>query len=369
MIHIPPVDLAAHHRKHGDEITAAVARVLKSGWYVLGEEVAAFEREFAAEFGYGYAVGAASGTDAIALCLRAQGVGPGDKVATVSHTAVATVVAIEMAGAQPVLVDIDPASYTLAPASLARALETFHPVKAVIAVHLYGHPADLEAIVAVARHYDAQVIEDCAQAHGARLDGHYVGTRAAAAAFSFYPTKNLGALGDAGMAVAADAECAQRMRWMREYGWKQRYISEIPGVNSRLDELQAAVLRVKLRHLEGGNQRRAVIAAAYDRGLAHTGLVLPVTRSGARHVFHQYVVRSRARDALRSNLRERGVGTSVHYPLPVHQQPAYAGRVSLDPGGLEETERAAREVLSLPMYPELTDAAVESVIAAVRASV
>jgi dTDP-4-amino-4,6-dideoxygalactose transaminase len=369
MLKVPSMDLQAQHRRHGRAIADAVARVVESGWYILGAEVESFENEFCREFGYAHAAGVANGTDALTCCLMALGVKPGDKVATVSHTAVATVAAIERAGALPVLVDIDPASYTMDPVALERSLKAFQPVAAVIVVHLYGHPADLDAITSVTQSYGAKLIEDCAQAHGARAGGHWVGSRAHAAAFSFYPTKNLGALGDGGLAVTGDADCIKRVRWVREYGWKQRYVSEIPGINSRLDEIQAAALRVKLPSLKACNERRVEIAATYDRGLKGTGLVLPSTRGDATHVYHQYVVRSGSRDLLRARLSERGIGTNIHYPLPVHQQPAYAGRVAVDPGTLRETERAAREVLSLPMYPELTDQAVVAVIDAVHSCV
>jgi dTDP-4-amino-4,6-dideoxygalactose transaminase len=356
------MDLKAQHRRQGQEIANALQRVIDSGWYILGTEVAAFESEFARELGYAHAIGVANGTDALALCLMALGIKRGDRVATVSHTAVATVAAIEMVGAHPVLVDIDPITYTMDPVALERSLRAFQPVAAVIVVHLYGHPADLDAISAVTRAHGAKLIEDCAQAHGASAAGRAVGSRSDAAAFSFYPTKNLGALGDGGLVVTADAECMRRVRWIREYGWRIRYISEVPGINSRLDELQAAVLRVKLPTLRSGNERRAEIAASYDRGLQGTGLVLPTRRGDVTHAYHQYVVRSSARDMLRARLKERGIATNIHYPMPVHQQPAYAGRVAVDPGSLCETERAAREVLSLPMYPELTDQALGAVI-------
>jgi dTDP-4-amino-4,6-dideoxygalactose transaminase len=363
------MDLKAQQQLQSREIADALARVVESGWYILGTEVEAFEAEFARELGYAHAAGVANGTDALTLCLMALGVKRGDKVATVSHTAVATVAAIEMVGAHPVLVDIDPTTYTMDPVALERTLEAFRPVAAVIVVHLYGHPADLDAIANTTRAHGAKLIEDCAQAHGASAGGYPVGSRAEAAAFSFYPTKNLGALGDGGLVVTHDAEHMKRVRWIREYGWQQRYISAVPGINSRLDEMQAAVLRVKLPNLKAGNRRRAEIAAAYDHGLKETGLVLPSRHGEVTHAYHQYVVRSNARDVLRARLSERGIGTNIHYPVPVHRQPAYAQRVALDPGSLRETERAALEVLSLPMYPELTDQAVRAVIDAVHACV
>jgi dTDP-4-amino-4,6-dideoxygalactose transaminase len=364
---IPQTDPRAAYLALRDAIDAAMARVALGGRYILGEEVAGFEREFAAYIGVRHGIGVASGTDALVLALRAIGIGANDHVATVAHTAVATVAAIELAGARPLLVDIDPLTYTLDPAALARALASPPGrIAAIIPVHLYGQPADLDAILALARRHDARVIEDCAQCHGAGLQGRRAGSVGDLAAFSFYPTKNLGALGDGGMVVTGDDALAERVRELREYGWRQRYVSALPGLNSRLDELQAAVLRVKLGALERDNACRAAIAEAYDRGLAGLPLTLPARRAETTHVFHQYVVRSPGRDALRAALGDRAIGANIHYPVPVHRQPAYAGRLAIGPSGLGETERAAREVLSLPIYPQLADAAVERVIAAVR---
>jgi dTDP-4-amino-4,6-dideoxygalactose transaminase len=365
---IPQTSPRAFFDEHRPETMAAIVRVLDSGMFILGEEVRALEQEFARHFGYRDAVAVANGTDAIVLALRALGIGPADRVATVSHTAVATVAAVEMVGAVPVLVDITADTYTMDPEALARTLETLGAVKAIIVVHLYGHPADVPAIIRTAGRFGARVIEDCAQAHGAKLDGQFVGSLADAATFSFYPTKNLGAVGDGGLAVAKDPECIRKMRMLREYGWDRRYVSELPGVNSRLDEMQAAILRVRLPYLDSGNLRRLEIAAAYDRGLIDTGLTLPCKRPGASHVYHQYVVRHHARDFLKARLKEKGIGTNVHYPLPVHRQPAYAGRLDIDPGGLGITDAVAREVLSLPMYPELDDSKIARIVDSVRSS-
>jgi dTDP-4-amino-4,6-dideoxygalactose transaminase len=366
---IPQMCPGAFFEEHRDEVMAAMARVVDSGWYILGREVEAFEQEFAKQFNFGGAAGVANGTDAIVLALRIVGVGRGDRVATVSHTAVATVAAIEMVGASPVFVDITSDTYTMDPASLLRTLETRGPVKAAIAVHLYGHPADAPAILAIANQFDVRVIEDCAQCHGAKLNGRFAGSMGDAATFSFYPTKNLGAVGDGGMVVAADPERIRRARILREYGWERRYVSEVPGMNSRLDELQAAILRVRLRYLDAGNQRRAVIAAAYDVGLANTRLALPKHRSGATHVYHQYVVRHPDRDRFRARLKDKGIGTNIHYPVPVHRQPAYAGRFEIDPNGLETTDAVATQILSLPMYPELSDAMVANIVDILRSLV
>ena len=345
---------------------AAVARVVDSGWYILGNEVKAFEQEFARKFDYGGAVGVGNGTDAIALALRSLGVGRGDRVATVSHTAVATAAAIEMAGAIPVFVDINPDTYTMDPESLARTLEASSPVKAVIAVHLYGNLADIPALQSIADKFGAQLIEDCAQAHGAKLGGRFAGSMTEVATFSFYPTKNLGAIGDGGMVVARDPERIRRVRMLREYGWERRYISDLPGVNSRLDELQAAILRMRLPYLDAANRRRAEIAAAYNDGLAGTELVLPMSQVDATQVYHQYVVRHPGRDQFQTRLKQAGIGTNIHYPVPVHRQPAYAGRCDLDPGGLRNTDAAAAQIVSLPMYPELADAAVARIVDTVR---
>jgi dTDP-4-amino-4,6-dideoxygalactose transaminase len=364
---IPQSDPRAGYLAQRQEIDAAIARVLAGGRYILGEEVAQFERAFARYIGLAHGIGVASGTDALVLALRALGVGASDYVATVSHTAVATVAAIELAGARPLLIDIDPASCTMDVAELDRALATPPGrIAAIVPVHLYGLPADLADLLPLARRYGVPVVEDCAQAHGAALDGKRAGSFGDLAAFSFYPTKNLAALGDGGMIVTDDRALAERARSLREYGWRARYVSDMPGLNSRLDELQAAILAVKLARLDADNARRAAIAAAYDRGLAGLGLTLPPRRAGASHVFHQYVIRSPRRDQLRAALGARGIGSAIHYPVPVHLQPAYRGRVAQGPSGLKESERAASEVLSLPVYPQLGDTAVERVIATLR---
>lgn len=367
-ITVPQANPGAGYRVHKDEIDAAVARALSSGWYILGAEGRAFEAEFASWLGATRAVGCGNGTDALALALRALDIGPGCAVATVSHTAVATVAAIQMVGATPVLIDIDPLHYTMDPAELAAVLAApppgLPPIRAVIPVHLYGQAADLGAIMAVAAEYGIAVIEDCSQAHGAMLGGRKLGTIAPISCFSLYPTKNLGALGDGGVIACADAAVADRLGALRQYGWKTHYISDEAGVNSRLDEIQAAILRVKLAHLDAANARRQAIAAAYD---AATPLPAPARRAGGTHVFHQYVLRVADRAAAQAHFRAQGVATGVHYPAPVHAQPAYLGRIAMGPAACRATETAAAEVLSLPMYPELADAQVEQVCAALRA--
>jgi dTDP-4-amino-4,6-dideoxygalactose transaminase len=355
-IEVPQTDPKAGYLAHQAEIDSAIQRVLNSGWYILGREVESFEQEFAAYIGVRHAIGVANGTDALELSLRACDVDPGDLVFTVSHTAVATIAAIELAGATPVLVDIDPVTYTMDPNCLEAALA--HPPagkpKAVIPVHLYGHPADMPSILELAKRHGLYVIEDCAQSHGATLDGRMTGAWGDIAAFSFYPTKNLGALGDGGMIVTDNPALAERVRLLQQYGWRERYISDIPGGNSRLGELQAAVLRVKLRGLDKENMRRQSLAETYNARLARAGLTLPTVRAGVSHVYHQYVVRLPSRDALRTYLQHAGIGTLIHYPVPVHLQPAYQGRLSLV-APLPWTEQAARQVLSLPMFPQLSD--------------
>ena len=366
---IPQSDPRAGILALRSRIEIAIIQAIESGTYILGPEVQGFEQEFSAFLGVTHGVGVASGTDALILCLRALGVGADDYVVTVSHTAVATVAAIELAGARPLLVDIEPGTGTMSPRALADVLA--RPpgrIAAVMPVHLYGQPADLTAIEPAVKLAGAALVEDAAQAHGALLGARTVGSIGRLAAFSFYPTKNLAAIGDGGMVVTGDDALAERLRALRQYGWRSRYVSDIAGVNSRLDEIQAAILRVRLTMLEAENQRRREIAAIYDSGLAGLPLQLPARRSDATHVFHQYVVRTPHRAALQRALRERGIGTNIHYPVPVHLQPAYRGRVAIGPSGLAETERAAREVLSLPMFPQLTEEQVSRVVSGVRAA-
>jgi hypothetical protein len=362
-ITVPQADPGAGYRAHKAEIDAAVQRALASGWYILGQEGAAFETEFAAWLGTQRSVGCANGTDALALTLRGLGIGAGATVVTVSHTAVATVAAIEMAGATPLLLDIDPDTYTMDPDELVAVLDDpppgLPPIRAVIPVHIYGQACDLGPMLEACRRHSVKLIEDVSQAHGATLGGRKLGTIGDASCFSLYPTKNLGALGDGGVLATDDAALADRIAAIRQYGWKERYISAEIGVNSRLDELQAAILRVKLTHLDAGNARRQAIAARYDAALAGGPLAAPIRRADAGHVFHQYVLRVPDRAALMARLRAEGVATAIHYPQPVHLQPAYRGRTALGPANCAETARAAGEVMSLPMFPELTDAQVD----------
>ncbi len=359
---IPFNQLAPLYDLLADEIQPAVERVMASGWFILGPEVAAFEQEFAAYHGVKHAVGVANGTDAIELALRVASVGPGDEVITVSHTAVATVCAIEQAGAVPVLVDIDPQSFTIDPAAIEAAITP--RTRAIIPVHLYGHPAAIAPISEIAARHNLLLIEDCAQAHGARSNGQLVGTFGHLAAFSFYPTKNLGAYGDGGAILTNDDRFAERLRRLRSYGQTQRYIHAERGVNSRLDELQAAILRVKLRHLDEHNQQRRQIARIYDTHLRE--VMTPTEAPDVHHVYHLYVVRHGARDALMQALAQQGVGTLIHYPVPVHLQDAYDD-LGYRPGSLPVTEQTAREILSLPMYIGLKPHDVERAARAVEA--
>jgi dTDP-4-amino-4,6-dideoxygalactose transaminase len=353
---IPFHDLQPIRRALAEPVDAAVRRALGSGWYILGPEVEAFENAFATYHGGGSAVGVANGTDAIELALRAAGIGLGDEVITVAHTAVATVCAVERAGARPVLVDIDPLTYTMDPAA-ARAAITPR-TRALLPVHLYGHPAAMGPLTELADRHGLLLVEDCAQAHGARSQGRLVGTFGQLAAFSFYPTKVLGAYGDGGAVLTSDPALAARLRRLRTYGQTDRYHHAERGINSRLDEVQAAILGVKLAHLDAQIAERRRLADGYRLHL--TGVDHPVEADGVEHVYHLYVVRSPRRDDLRARLRERGMETQIHYPLPVHLQPAYAD-LGYPPGSLPATERACATIVSLPMYSGLDAAAIARV--------
>lgn len=343
-------------------LEAAFQRVLDSGRYILGGEVEAFESAFSQYLGLAHGCGVASGTDAVEIGLRAIGVGPGDGVATVSHTAVATVTAIRAIGAIPVWIDINPDSYTMDLAQLD-ALAQQQPLKAVVAVHLYGNMVPPQLLLDLCRKHDLRLLEDCAQAHGASWQGQKAGSFGHASAFSFYPTKNLGAIGDGGFIATNDPTIAERVRLIREYGWKERYVSAIDGTNSRLDPLQAAFLSVALPKLDNRNEQRRAIAEIYNEELAEAPLSLPRDNTDVHHVYHQYVIRVAQRDKMAAYLSDHGVGTGIHYPVPVHLQPAY-----VTPNGvLPETEKAAGEILSLPMYPQLPHDDVRRVARLIRA--
>lgn len=361
---VPFLDLAAAHEEIRAELDAAWRRVAASGRYVLGPELEAFEGEFAAYCGARYGVGVGNGLEALHLILRAMGIGTGDEVIVPAMTFIATWLAVSYAGASPVPVDVDPATANLDPARLAAAVTP--RTRAVIAVHLYGLPADMDAVAAVARRHGLAVIEDAAQAHGARYKGRRVGGLGDAAGFSFYPAKNLGALGDGGAVVTDDAALAERVRRLRNYGARAKYDHEVRGFNSRLDELQAAFLRVKLARLGEWNARRRRVADRYLEGWRGLdGLVLPAVPAWAEPVWHLFTVRHPRRDALGEHLARRGIETLVHYPTPPHLAGAYAGG-PWRAGDFPAAEGWARQVLSLPMGPHLSDEAVRQVIGAVR---
>lgn len=366
-----------------DEIDSAISRVMEENIFILHREVDSFEKEFARYLDGDSAtsvVAVGSGTEAIHLALRGLGIGEGDEVLTVSHTAVATTVAISSTGATPVFVDIDPETYTLDPERLAAALTP--RTRAIVPVHLYGHPVDMEPLLALARERDLAIVEDCAQAHGAAYRDRRTGTIDApgvrhAAAFSFYPTKNLGAYGDGGAIATRDADLAGRLAMLRNYGWEtgKRYYSLLKGVNSRLDELQAAILRAKLPHLDRANERRRALADLYSELLSGLPqITVPTEASWAHHVYHLYVIRADTqsrRDALQRHLAGKGIGTQIHYPEPVHLQAAYAdmgyAHGGANAGTLPVTERVCGQILSLPFYPELPHEDARRVAAEIRA--
>jgi dTDP-3-amino-3,4,6-trideoxy-alpha-D-glucose transaminase len=343
----------------GDVVREAVARVLASGWFVLGPEVAAFETAFAAASGARHAIGVGNGTDAIALILRALDIGPGDEVITTPLSAAYSALAILMAGARPVFADIDPERHTLDPAAV-RARITAR-TRAILPVHLYGQPADMRALEAVAAQHHLALVEDCCQAHLATSDGRAVGTIGIAGAFSFYPTKNLGALGDGGAVVTSDAALADRVRQLRNGGQRDRYHHEFPGVNSRLDEIQAAILLARLPYLAAWTARRRRVAAAYRRTIASANVRIP-RELDPGHVYHLFIVRSANRSALQDHLRARGIETLVHYPVPIPRQAAFA---ATRPDRCPEADTACGEVLSLPCHPALTPADLDEVAAAI----
>lgn len=358
MRHVPFLDLSRHVAVLRPELDAAIAEVLDGGCFVGGEPVERFEREFAEWVGTRYVVGVASGTDAIEIALRAVGVGTGDEVITVANTCVPTVVGIEGSGATPVLVDADPTTMTIDPESLQGAVT--ERTAAIVPVHLYGRCADMDAVLAVAAEDGLKVVEDCAQAPGATWRGRLAGTIGDAAAFSFYPTKNVGAFGDAGAVVTGDDDVAAEAAALSSYGEFERHDSTRRGTNSRLDTLQAALLSVKLRHVDAWHERRREIAARYTEVLAETPLTLPSDPHGGIHAYHLYVVAAPERDRFRAELAEAGVATLVHYPRAVHDQPAY--RDIRRAGSLAVSERLADSVVSLPLFPELSDEEVEAVV-------
>lgn len=361
---IPFVDLAAGHAALRTELVAAFERVAQSGDFILGEDVALFEREWAAYCGVTHAIGTDSGLSALELALRALDIGPGDEVVTAANTFVATVLAIAHVGARPVLVDVDPATATLDVEQTAAAITP--RTRALVPVHLYGQPADMGPLMALARKHDLRVVEDACQAHGARYRGARAGSFGHAAAFSFYPAKNLGAFGDAGAVVTNDDECAERIRMLRNYGQRAKYDHAVLGHNRRLDTVQASILRLKLQRLDEWNEARRECAGRYLASLDGADVTPPTTRVDVEHVWHLFVVRSPARDALRAHLAENGISTGIHYPVPVHLLDACRG-LGYRRGDFPVTERLADEILSLPMYPGLSADAVDRVAETVRA--
>jgi len=362
-VFIPVSNPKARFIKRKDELIKATGSVIDKGMYILGDEVSSFEKEFAQYIGANYCVGVGNGTDALAIALRGLGVKSGDEVITVSHSAVATVAAIEMIGAVPVFVDIEMDSRCIDPNKIEKLISP--KTKVIIPVHIYGQPAKIKEIKTIALAHNIKVLEDCAQAHGAKVDGKLVGSFGDAAAFSFYPTKNLGAIGDGGAIVTNSTEVFEAVLALRQYGWHQRYISDISGVNSRLDELQATFLRIKLKELEQDNARRNVIASKYTSAIKGLKLKAPKSHPNNYHAYHLYVVESQKRDELAKFLNLKNIGTALHYPLAIHQQPAYKGRIR---GGdnLLNTESLYKNILTIPMYPELSDEEVETIIKALK---
>lgn len=358
----PPYPLA-DQRSCGRELVEAVQRAMESGHYILGAETAAFEQEFARFLGIGHVTGTGNGTDGIELLLRALDIRSGAAVLLPAHAPSAVAAGVRRAGAEPVFADIDRNTFTLCPESAARVLkQQAGRIKAMLAIHLYGHPADLGALQEVARTHGATLLEDASQAHAATWHGRMTGTLGQASVFSFYPTKNLAALGDAGAVATDDATLAARFSRLRQYGWRERHISEEDGINSRLDDLQAAMLRVKLTRLDVATRRRRQLAAIYDARLGGLhGLTTPAVKPGCEHVYHQYVVRCGFRDRLMARLKSAGVPVAVHYPVPLHHQPAFA-----QDRCLPCSEEAVREVLSLPLHPHLSDEAVHEACDAIE---
>ena len=359
---VPLVDLVAQFNSLRNDVLAAIEQVLSSGDLFLGPQTREFESEYASYCGSRFAIAVGNGTDALHLALRAAGVGPGDEVITVSHTFIATIEAIWLVGAQPVLVDIDPVSFDIDPMCLERAITS--RTRAIIPVHLYGRLADMEAILSIARKHGVMVIEDASQAHGATdAHGRRAGSIGDAGCFSFYYAKNLGAYGEAGAITTSDPEFDRHIRVLRSHGEERRYEHAVMGLNCRPDEIQAAVLRIKLAHLDAWNEQRRQHATRYHELLSDLPIGLPELRWDGSHVYHQYVIRSAERDALRAFLAERGIATGIHYPIPVHLQPACRD-LGYTKGDLPQTEQAAQEILSLPMYPELTEAQLRTVSSA-----
>jgi dTDP-4-amino-4,6-dideoxygalactose transaminase len=363
---IPFLDLKAPYLELKQELDEAIARVVSSGWFIGGGEVDQFEAEYATYCGVAHAVGVANGLDALHLALRAMDVGPGDEVIVPSNTYIATWLAVSHCGATPVPVEPDARTFNIDPALIEAAITP--RTKVILPVHLYGQPADMDPILAIARKHGLRVLEDGAQAHGARYKGQRLGAHGDAVAWSFYPGKNLGAMGDGGAVTTSDPQIADRLRVLRNYGSRVKYVNEVQGYNSRLDPLQAAILRVKLAHLDEWNARRSDIAQRYQQGLAHCGLTLPHVPEWAEPVWHLYVVQHGQRDAVQNLLADNGVGSLIHYPLPPHLQQAYS-TAGWGRGAFALAERMADQVLTLPIGPQMQPEQVDAVIAAIAKAV
>jgi dTDP-4-amino-4,6-dideoxygalactose transaminase len=360
ILEVPFGNLRLNYLDNKHKIDAAIQSILNSGWFVLGEILEAFETAFADYLGVPYGIGVGSGTEALHLALRACGIKPGDEVLTVSNTCVPTLSAITFAGGIPVLIDIDPTTYTMNPSKIEERITP--KTRFVIPVHLYGQCADMDGICEIARRYDIIVIEDCAQAHGAAYKGRFAGTIGDAGCFSFYPSKNLGAYGDAGMVVCQDATIAERVRMLRNYGQSNRYFHSQKGFNSRMDEIQAGILLAKLSDLNRHNQRRIQIATRYTKAFnVLEWIICPTVAKGCHHVFHLYVVRVPVRQVFQDELRRKGIASLIHYPVPIHRQKAYA-ECRTQSKYLHNTDDQAPHIVSLPIYPELTNEQIEHVI-------
>jgi dTDP-4-amino-4,6-dideoxygalactose transaminase len=363
---VPFIDLTRQYKENEGEILSATRRVFEKGRFILGEEVSAFEEEFARYCGVRYGVGVNSGTDALNLALRAAGIGEGDEVVTVANSFIASALAISFTGAKPIFVDIEPETYNLDPNALEHLLKRQRTtgkrqrIKAILPVHLYGHPAQMDAVMEVAHRYHLAVIEDACQAHGAKFNNKTVGSFGAMGCFSFYPTKNLGGSGDGGMVITDDKKLYEKLRLLRCYGEKKKYQHLLKGGNSRLDEIQAAVLRIKLRYLDSWNERRRERAKAYTTMLASTDVICPVEREEARHVYHLFVIRTKKRNGLQTFLKGKGIETLIHYPIPIHLQKAFV-ELGYQRGDLPVTERYAQEILSLPFFSELSEGEINEV--------
>jgi dTDP-4-amino-4,6-dideoxygalactose transaminase len=363
---VPFLDLTRQYKGIEEEILLTTKRVYEKGSFILGEEVSNFENEFARYCGVRYGVGVASGTDALYLALKAAGIGEGDEVITVSNSFIATALAVSFTGARPVFVDIDPGTYTMDPNALEsllrsrKAKERRRKIKAILPVHLYGHPAEMDAIIEIAYRNDLLVIEDACQAHGAEYRGKKMGSFGALGCFSFYPTKNLGGYGDGGMVVTDHKKLYERLHLLRCYGEKRKYHHVLKGINSRLDEIQAAILRVKLKYLDRWNEERRGRAQAYMKMLQPSPVIRPYEMEGARHVYHLFVIRTRGRNSLQTFLTDKGIDTLIHYPIPIHLQKAYR-KLEYRRGNLPLTEKCSREILSLPFFLEMMESEMEEV--------